>query len=103
MTLFGRRGFLSRALVIALALSISGIAQAATKVVFLTTTGGGTNWTVPADWTNVNTVECIGGGTGGQSGGRGGGAGGYSKIVNFSSTPAASVPYQIAGANGGSG
>src|SRR3990167_9429085 len=53
--------------------------------VFLTTAQG-TSWTVPSDWSDVNTIEAIGGGGTGDSGtnsGNGGGGGGaYSAITN---------------------
>ena len=67
----------------------------ADKVIFLTTPGAGT-WTVPADWSAVNKVECIGGGgscrnIGDATGGGGGGAyssrsniPGLSGTINFS-------------------
>jgi hypothetical protein len=79
----------------------------AVKVVFLTTTGAGT-WTVPADWTNVNTVEVIGGGGGGRSsttGGAGGGGGGaYSKATNIATfTPGTTVNNFSVGTGGAAG
>jgi len=49
----------------------------------------GTSWPVPADWSVINTVECVGpGGSGGtatafSNSGGGGGGGGYSKSVNL--------------------
>jgi hypothetical protein len=54
-------------------------------VIFLVS---GTSWTVPSDWSNTNTIECIGGGGGGSaatsglSNGPGGGGGEYRKVVN---------------------
>jgi hypothetical protein len=47
----------------------------------------GTSWTVPADWSSTNTIECIGGGGGGGNGvgsndNGGGGGGGYAKVTN---------------------
>lgn len=68
------------------------------KVVFITS---GTTWTVPADWTNVNTIECIGGGAGGAINagsdyGAGGGGGAYSKKNNLTGlTPGGTVTIQI--------
>src|SRR5262249_43998949 len=62
-------------------------------VVFLTTTGAGQTWTVPADWNDAaNTIEAIGGGGGGEAtvglsnGGYGGGGGEYRAISNVSAT-----------------
>lgn len=74
-------------------------------VVFLTTTGTN-SWTVPADFTVLNTIEVIGGGDGGGGGvGNGGAGGGYSKIVGLVLTPSASITYAvgIGGAPGGAG
>ena len=70
------------------------------KVVFITTPLGASNWTVPADCTMADSVECIGGGGGGHnSAGYGAGGGAYSKIVNLALTPGASVAMGI-GAGG---
>jgi len=50
----------------------------------------GTSCMVPADWSNSNTIETVGGGGGGGTpnsssfSGSGGGGGGYSKISNIS-------------------
>lgn len=64
---------------------------ALSKRVFLTS---GTSWTVPADWSDVNTIDTIGGGgTGGTNSGGGGGA--YAKIVDLDLTAGNSVSYQI--------
>ena len=56
-------------------------------VIFLTT--GTTTWAVPADWSAVNKIECIGAGGGGRTGtgaaanaGGGGGGGGYGRAIN---------------------
>lgn len=64
----------------------------AVKVIFLTTTGAGT-WTKPADWSDVNTVTCIGGGGGGRTaaaaaaaGGGGGACSTRSNITGLGST-----------------
>ncbi len=79
---------------------------ASSTAIYLTS---GTSWTVPSDWTSVNTIEVIGGGGGGASGagfagGGGGGGGGYSKISNRTLTPGASITYSIgAGGAGGVG
>lgn len=66
----------------------------AVKTIFLTTTGAGT-WTAPSDWTDVNTIEVLGGGAGGRvavAGGGGGGAGAYSSDSNVSlGTPTATA------------
>lgn len=71
------------------------VARAAlSKRVFLTS---GTSWTVPADWSNVNTVETIGGGgAGGTDSGGGGGA--YALESNITLTPGGSATYQIGSA-----
>lgn len=81
-------------------------AQAETKTIILNYTQTilteGTTWTVPADWTNANnTIEVIGGGgtgftdTTGVAGMGGGGGGAYSKKINLTLTPGATVTYQI--------
>jgi len=72
-----------------------------TTLIFLT---AGSSWTVPADWNSAsNSVETLaGGGGGGQSAtyGQGGGGGGaYSKVVNLSLSPGASIIYGV-GAGG---
>jgi hypothetical protein len=76
---------------------------AATVTAYLLASG--TSWTVPADWNNSNnTIHMIGGGGGGSSGsasgnnragGAGGGGGGYTAVNNFSTSPGASIAYQI--------
>src|SRR3989344_3039136 len=59
-------------------------------VVYLTS---GTSWTVPSDFSVLNTIEVIGGGGGGAggnqavSGAAGGGGGAYSKISKLSLAP----------------
>ena len=76
------------------------------KTIFLTATGAGT-WTVPSDWSNVNTIIAIGaGGSGGTSvensfgAGTGGGGGAFSSIVNLSTlNPGDMVSYTV-GAGG---
>ena len=72
------------------------VARAAlSKRVFLTS---GTSWTVPADWSDVNTIETIGGGGHGGSsntGGGGGGGGAYASITNLDLTAGASVTYRV--------
>ena len=74
----------------------------AVKVQYLTTTGAGT-WTKPADWSDTNTVECIGAGAGGKSnsGGGGGGGGAYSKRTNITGL-GSTVSFSV-GAGGSSG
>jgi hypothetical protein len=67
-----------------------------TNTVFLTTTGGVLNWTVPADWNDDdNAIHCIGGGGRGHTNGRGAGAGAYSGITNLDLTPSASIQYRV--------
>ena len=66
--------------------------------VFLTSTATLPTWTVPSNWNNAaNTIEVIGGGSCPSSnigsGGAGGGA--YTKIVNLTLTPGASITYQV--------
>ncbi|MFA5877413.1 MAG: hypothetical protein WC880_03550 [Candidatus Paceibacterota bacterium] len=72
------------------------VARAAlSKRVFLTS---GTSWTVPADWSDVDTIETIGGGGHGGSsntGGGGGGGGAYASISNLDLTAGASVTYRV--------
>lgn len=70
-------------------------------VIFLTATGANT-WTVPTDWSNTNTIECISGGASGGiaantgSAASGGGGGAYSAISNLSTlTPGQSVNYTV--------
>lgn len=89
----------------------SGWSQSTTsKKVFI---ASGTSTAVPADWnSSSNTIETIGGGGAGHDGnssankGAGGGGGAYSKSVNVSLTPSATVGYAIGvggatnGANG---
>src|ERR1700756_611559 len=76
----------------------------AQKQVILTS---GTTWTVPSDWSGGNTIECIGGGGAGETGspsptsGGGGGGGAYSKAVNVTLTPGATVTIAIG--TGGTG
>lgn len=68
---------------------------ALSKRVFLTS---GTTWTVPADWSDVDTIETIGGGGHGGSsnlGGGGGGGGAYASISNLDLTAGASVTYRV--------
>lgn len=68
------------------------------KVVFITS---GTTWTVPADWSDTNSIECIGGGAGGGTNagsdyGAGGGGGAYSKKNNLTGlNPGNTVSIQI--------
>lgn len=76
--------------------SVTPEARAAlSKRVYLTS---GTVWTVPADWSNVNTVEAIGGGGTGGSSVAGGGGGAYALASNISLTPGGSANYQIGSA-----
>lgn len=82
----------------------------AIKVVYLTSLAALPTWTVPSDFTNSNTIECVGGGGAGGPGSvscaSGGGGGGYSKISNLSLVPGASVTYQVGSggpAGGGNG
>ncbi len=76
------------------------------KRVFLTTADV-SPWTVPADWSSSNTIECIGGGAGtpigGSGSGGGGGGGAYAKIANLALTPGGSVSFGIGGGGGGAG
>ncbi|MDB5490367.1 MAG: hypothetical protein JWO78_216 [Micavibrio sp.] len=72
--------------------------------IFLTSTGAA-NWTVPADWNDLNnSIEVIAGGGsgcaagGGNYGGSGSG-GAYSKITNLALTKGALIPVNI-GAGG---
>jgi tripartite-type tricarboxylate transporter receptor subunit TctC len=80
-------------LLIALAFAVLAAIPADAKQIFLTT---GTTWVVPADWdSNANTIEAVGGGSSGNSASssnRSNGAGGaYSKSVNVTLTPGATV------------
>jgi hypothetical protein len=66
----------------------------------------GTSWTVPADWSSINTIEVIGGGGAGTTpdafagGSSGGGGGGYAKSTNVAGL-SGSIMVQI-GAGGSS-
>lgn len=74
-------------------------------VLFLTTPGAG-SWTVPADFTSTNTIECIGGGGGGGNSNLtypGGGGGAYAKISNLSLTPGATITVSVGAGGGGGG
>ncbi|HVY72678.1 MAG TPA: hypothetical protein VG984_01315 [Candidatus Paceibacterota bacterium] len=75
--------------------------QSAQKVVYLTS---GSSWTVPNDWSSINSIEVIGGGGGGASGPitAGGGGGAYSKISNAPLTPNASIAYSVGSGGPGS-
>jgi len=76
----------------------------ATAVIVLDSTTSST-FTVPIDWNNTNnTIHLFGGGGGGagsrsRAGGGGGGGGGYTKLLNQTEIPGASITYQ-AGSNG---
>lgn len=81
----------------------------ALKTIFITTTGAG-SFTIPADWTSVNSIHVLGAGAGGKTGAAaasgGGGAGQYRTITNITKTPGASITISVgaaggAGANGG--
>ena len=73
----------------------------------------GTSWTVPDDFTLVNTIHLFGGGGGGGKspvGGSGiatgGGGGGYTRVNNLNLTPRSTITYSIglggaANTNGG--
>lgn len=75
------------------------------------TSGPGSNqtWNVPADWSNTNSFECIGGGGGGKAGdafaGAPGGGGAYSKKSNVTTlTPGGTTTYQLgSGGTAGTG
>lgn len=70
---------------------------------------GQTNWTVPSDWTSVNTISCLGPGGNGQNGsvvnipfdgsanvgGVGGGGSAYAQIINQTLTSGMMIPIQI--------
>jgi len=68
----------------------------------------GTLWEVPSDFSERNTIECIGGGAGGGFfAGGGGGGGEHSVIANLSLKPGALISYAIGiggapGSNSGS-
>ena len=65
-----------------------------TKVTVVLTSG--TSWTVPADFTAVNNIYCIGGGAGAPSGSRGApGGGAFATRANVALTPGASIPIAI--------
>src|SRR5215217_4373717 len=66
------------------------------KTVIITSTTDAT-WTPPADWTNVNTIHCIGAGGPGRTanGGAGGGGGAWSSSSNFSATAGVPVNIQV--------
>lgn len=77
-----------------------------TSTAYLITSG--TSWTVPVDWVDANNaIHLIGGGGGGAGGrtnraaGGGGGGGGYSRLLNQTLTPSASITYAIGAAGGG--
>jgi hypothetical protein len=53
----------------------------------------GTSWTVPADFTSINSVEVWGGGGLGLY--SGGGGGGYAKIQNLNLTPGSIIQYSV--------
>ena len=79
-----------------------------TAVIVLDSTTSST-FTVPTDWNNTNnTIHLFGGGGGGagsratRAGGGGGGGGGYTKLLNQTLIPGASITYQ-AGSGGGAG
>lgn len=73
--------------------------------VFLTATGSNT-YTIPDDWSDTNTIACVGGGGDGgsrrASGARatGGGGGGYSASTITGYTPGASISYSVGAAGG---
>ena len=65
--------------------------------------GNSTTWTVPADWTTNNSIECIGGGGNGGAGqynNGGGGGGAYSKVSNVALTPGTVCTIRIDGPGG---
>ena len=62
------------------------------QTIFRTTSG---NWTVPADWTSNNSIECIGGGGGAFGAAAGGGA--YSKKSNLALTPGQVISITVGG------
>ena len=63
-----------------------------TKVTVVLTSG--TSWTVPADFTAVNNIYCIGGG-GGSTSTSGAGGGAFATIANVALTPGAAIPITI--------
>ena len=68
------------------------------KIIAITTTGS-SSFTVPADFTNINTIEVIGAGGGGGGNGRSGaGGGGYSAISNLALVPNSNVTVQVGAA-----
>lgn len=73
----------------------------ARKVIFLkdTRSSGTSSWTVPDDFSSVNSIHCIAGGgsggNGGSDGAAGGGGGAYSRKNNVSLTPGATVRYRV--------
>jgi hypothetical protein len=81
----------------------------ADKVIFLK--AGTTSWTVPSDWSAVNSIECIGAGAGGSAGttfnggqtGAGGASGAYSKTTNLAGLSAGASVVVGIGAKGGGG
>ena len=83
--------------------------RATTAVIVLDSTTSST-FTVPTDWNNSNnTIHLFGGGGGGagsrsagRAGGGGGGGGGYTKLLNQTFIPNASITYQ-AGSTGTGG
>lgn len=73
-----------------------GLLLAVSSPVFATTIvlTSGTSWTVPDDWNNSsNEIELLG--AGGLAYYGAGGGGGFSKIINFSATPGATITYHI--------
>ncbi|WP_315754389.1 MULTISPECIES: RHS repeat-associated core domain-containing protein [unclassified Bradyrhizobium] len=92
---------------LALLMSGSAMSVADAAQIFLTS---GSSWTVPSDWNSAsNTIEVIGGGGGGAGsnasteGAGGGGGGGYSKIMNLTLQPGATISYQIGAGGAGGG
>lgn len=81
----------------------SGDLPSLVSIVFLTDTGTGLTYTVPASWNDAdNSIHTIGGGEGGESGfslfnlaGEGGGGGAYSGVANVNLTPGASLNYRV--------
>jgi hypothetical protein len=82
-------------------LTYTSIPLPPTSITVILTTG--TTWTVPANWSSVNTIEVWGGGGGGAfaSGppyayASGGGGGGYARLVNCGFlTPGQVIPISI--------
>src|SRR5262249_20999451 len=91
---------------VSMGLATAGSAQTQSpKVIILTS---GSTWTVPADWSSIHTIECIGGGGGGartdvrqryRAGG--GGGGGYSKVTNQTYTPGMVISFTVGAAGAG--